>query len=94
MEKVIDLGRICIKTAGREKGKLCVIISNPQGNKVLISGARKYYMCKRRLCNIKHLMPTRYKIDISENASDEEIEKKLREQGIIEKFGLRKVLKK
>ncbi len=94
MEKIIDLGRLCIKTAGREKGRLCVVISNPQGGKVMITGARKYYMCRRRLCNIKHLMPTRYKIDIQENASDEEVEKKLKEQGIIDKFGLRKVLKK
>ncbi len=75
---VIEIGRVCVKTAGREAGRKCVIIDIIDKNFVLIDGPK----VKRRRCNIKHLEPTNIKLNISKNASKEEIIKAFEQAGI------------
>jgi len=81
---VIEIGRICVKTRGREAGKKCVIVDIIDDNFVLVTGPKKITGVKRRRVNILHLEPTDKKIDIPKGASDEEVEKKLQEAGILE----------
>ncbi|RLG55185.1 MAG: 50S ribosomal protein L14e, partial [Candidatus Hydrothermarchaeota archaeon] len=50
----IEIGRVCVKTAGREAGKRCVIVDIIDKNFVLVDGPE----VQRRRCNIKHLEPT------------------------------------
>lgn len=69
----IEVGRICIKTAGREKGKKCVVVDIIDKNFVLITGPKPVTGVKRRRVNIKHLKPTEEKIKIKRGASDEAI---------------------
>ncbi|MDD9953948.1 MAG: hypothetical protein OXR66_06445 [Candidatus Woesearchaeota archaeon] len=48
----MKIGTICMKIAGRDAGKQCIIIEEPKDGKVLIEGA-----VRRRFCNLKHLEP-------------------------------------
>jgi len=69
-EKMIEIGRICIKLAGRDAGREAAIIEILDNNYVLIDGN-----VRRRKCNIFHLEPTENKIDIKKGASHEEVKK-------------------
>ena len=68
--KMIEIGRICIKLAGRDAGRECVIVDVLDGNYALIDGN-----VRRRKCNILHLEPTSKKIDVKKGASHEDVEK-------------------
>ena len=80
----IEIGRICVKTRGREAGKKCVIVDIIDDNFVLVTGPKDISGVKRRRVNILHLEPTDKKIEISKGANDEEVKKKLEEGGLIE----------
>ncbi len=80
----IEVGRICVKIAGREAGKKCVIVDIIDENFVLITGPKQLTGVKRRRANIKHLEPTEYTINIPKGASDDEVVKALEEKGLIE----------
>ncbi len=73
----IDIGRICVKTAGREAGKRCVIVDIIDNKNVLVTGPKELTGVKRRRANVGHLSPTDEKIEIRRGASDEEIMKVL-----------------
>lgn len=67
---MIDVGRICVKTAGRDAGKKCVVIEVIDSNFVMIDGETR-----RRKCNILHLEPLDKTADIKKNASHAEVVK-------------------
>jgi large subunit ribosomal protein L14e len=77
----IEVGRICIKTLGREAGKKCVVVDMVDKNFVLITGPKKVSEIKRRRANISHLEPTQEKIDINRGATDEEVTEALKTAG-------------
>ena len=87
---MMEVGRVCMKIAGREAGKICVIVKVVDRNFVEITGPKALTGVKRRKCNIDHLEPLPFKIEIKEGASDEEVLKQLDKVGIIKKFGLKK----
>jgi len=70
---VMEVGRVCVKLAGHEAGKRCVIVDVLDSNYVVVSGAG----VKRKRCNIAHLEPTDKKLDIPKGASDEEVKRAL-----------------
>ncbi len=70
---VMEIGRVCVKLAGHEAGKRCVIVDVLDSNYVVVSGAG----VKRKRCNIAHLEPTDKKLDIPKGASDEEVNRAL-----------------
>ncbi|MFW9996561.1 MAG: 50S ribosomal protein L14e [Candidatus Odinarchaeota archaeon] len=82
---VLDLGRVVIKTAGREATKKAVVAGFVDNNFVLVTGAGVNKV-KRRRCNIKHLIATPDKIDISNNAGDDEIRAQLEKASLVENF--------
>ena len=69
----IEVGRICIKTRGREAGKRCVVVDLIDKNFALITGPKSVTGVRRRRVNINHLSPTEEKIDIRRGASDGEV---------------------
>lgn len=81
----IEVGRICVKTAGREAGKLCVVVDVIDKNFVLVTGPKEITGVKRRRANINHLKPTEKKIKIKRRATDEDVIKALKESGELEK---------
>lgn len=87
---MLEVGKVCIKTAGREAGKYCVVLKKIDDNFVLITGPRSLTKVKRRKCNIQHLEPLDYKLDIKADASDEEVAKAFEKEGLIEKLKIEK----
>lgn len=65
----IDIGRVCRKTEGREKGELCVIVDLVDRNYVVVAGLN----VKRRRVNMDHIFPLDQFVNIQRNATDEEV---------------------
>ena len=74
---MIEVGRLCVKIAGRDARKKCVVIDVIDKNFVMIDG-----QTRRKRCNIKHLIPLQKKIDIPKNASHEEVVSAFKKLGI------------
>ncbi len=81
---VIEVGRLCVKTRGREAGKKCVIVEIIDDNFVLITGPKDVSGVKRRRANINHIEVLPEKIDIQPGASDDEVKQALEKAGLLE----------
>lgn len=84
---MLEIGRVCIKTAGREAGKACVVIDTIDDTYVMITGPKGLTRVKRRKCNIAHLEPLEALLKLAKNAPDPEVEKLLKAEKVLE--GLR-----
>jgi large subunit ribosomal protein L14e len=82
----IEVGRICVKLAGREAGHKCVIVDIIDKNFVLITGPREVTGVKRRRVNVNHVEPTTDGVEIPRGASDEEVKTQLDAAGKTEKM--------
>ena len=69
-----EIGRLAVKTAGRETAKKCVITGFVDKNFVRVTGAGLSGV-RTRAANLKHLVPLTQKVDIKENASPEDVAK-------------------
>ena len=83
---IMEVGRVCMKIAGREAGKFCVIVDTPKDGFVMITGPKTITRVKRRKCNVTHIEPTGEIFNISEGADDSAVEKAWKESGLIEKL--------
>jgi len=70
---VMDVGRVCVKLTGREAGGRCVIVDVIDRNYVIVTGPEELTGVRRRRVNLSHLRPLDEVVDISRNASDDEI---------------------
>lgn len=86
----LNIGQVCMKTAGREAGKYCVVIKKMDNNFVLVTGPKELTQVKRRRCNIDHLEPVSHFLKIKEDAGDKEVIKAYETAGILKKLGLKK----
>jgi large subunit ribosomal protein L14e len=73
---MISVGQVCIKTAGREKGSVCVIVEVKDDNYVTIDGN-----VKRRRCSISHLSVLPQKIKVKKSAPTKEVKEELAKAG-------------
>ena len=76
---LVEVGRICVKTHGREAGKKCVVVERVDKNFVVISGPQEVSGVRRRRSNVDHLNPTTKKINIKAGAEDPAIVKAVKE---------------
>jgi len=83
----VEVGRICMKMAGRENGKKCVIVDVMDKSFVLITGPKKVTGVKRKRVNINHLKPLQDRLDIKRGASDEEVAQTLEAAGKLQDMG-------
>jgi large subunit ribosomal protein L14e len=67
-----EVGRLCVKIAGRDANKICVIVEVLGNNMVLVDGETR-----RRKCNMLHLEPLSKTVDIKKGASHAEVKKAL-----------------
>ena len=74
---MFEIGRLCVKIAGRDAGKKCVVIGNIDNNYVNIDGETR-----RKKCNIDHLEPLAQKLEIKKDASHDDIKKAFEELGL------------
>ena len=77
----IEVGRICVKQAGRECCMKCVVIDVMDKSFVLVTGPKKLTGVKRRRVNINHVMPLEDKVDVKRGASDDEVTQALEVAG-------------
>jgi len=75
--KMIEVGRVCVKIAGRDAGRTCAIIDIIDEQTVLIDG-----QTRRRKCNIAHLEISDKVLKISKNADNKAVCKVLNKEGI------------
>jgi len=75
---MFEVGRLCMKTVGRDAGKKCLIIDVIDEHFVLIDG-----QTRRRKCNIKHLEPLNQTVQLTKNAPAPEVVRVLKEIGIL-----------
>lgn len=68
-----EVGRVCVKKAGREAGRRCVVVDIIDKNFVLVTGPKNITGVKRRRCNVDHLEPTELKLSIRRGADDEAV---------------------
>jgi len=80
----IEVGRICVKVAGREAGRKCVVVDIVDENFVLVTGPKQLTGVKRRRVNIKHIEPLDKLVKIARGASDEDVLKAIQESGLEE----------
>lgn len=91
----LELGRVCLKIAGREAGGYCVVIK-PAGTAkleksfVFVTGPKLLTGVKRRRVNITHLKATENKLEVAEDASDEQVIAAYDKAGLTSKLGLKK----
>jgi large subunit ribosomal protein L14e len=71
---IMEPGRVCVKLAGREAGKKCVVVEAQDKNFVVVLGEG----IRRRRCNISHLEPSSETIKLKKATSDKEILKSLK----------------
>jgi len=64
-----DVGRVCVKLRGREKGLECVVVDAIDRNYVVIAGPG----IRRRRVNMHHLRPLDRSVSISSDATDEDV---------------------
>jgi len=82
----IEVGRICLKLAGRESGKKCIIVEVIDKGFVIITGPKKLTGVKRRRASINHIAPLKEKIAISRGSSDDLVTQALETAGKLEEM--------
>jgi large subunit ribosomal protein L14e len=82
----IEVGRICVKMAGRESGRKCVIVDVMDKSFVVVTGPKKVTGVKRRRVNINHVAPLEDIVQVKRGASDEEVTQVLEAAGKLEEM--------
>ncbi|MBS3112705.1 50S ribosomal protein L14e [Candidatus Woesearchaeota archaeon] len=65
---MMQVGRVCLKIAGRDANLQCVVVDTLNENYVLIDG-----QTRRKKCNIKHLEPLNKTLNIKKKASHSDV---------------------
>lgn len=82
----VKVGRVCVKTMGRESGKKCVVVDVIDKSFVLITGPKKLTGVKRRRVNINHIRPLDWKIDVKKGVADKVVIDALKKMGKIDEM--------
>ena len=75
---VLDVGRVCIKTSGRDAMQYGVIVEKVDENFVVLDG-----QVRRRKVNIQHIEPLMKTVDIKAKADTKTVIKALEGVGIV-----------
>lgn len=73
---MFSIGRICMKIAGRDAGKYCVVVDNMEEPYVMIDG-----MTRKKRCNKKHLEVLSKTVSIKKGADTATIIASLKKEG-------------
>ena len=65
---LFQVGRVCLKTAGRDAGRKCVVVETLENFYVLVDGN-----VRRKKVNIKHLEPLAEIVELKNKASHDEV---------------------
>jgi len=73
---IFEVGRICVKLAGRDAGRKCVVVEQLDNTFVVVDGD-----VRRKKVNVKHLEPTEETIAVKNNATHEVVKAAFEKQG-------------
>ena len=65
---MFNVGRLCVKIAGRDAGKRCVVVDVVDAHNVLVDGETR-----RREVNVRHLEPLNDVLDLDSGASHADV---------------------
>ncbi|MBI4152068.1 50S ribosomal protein L14e [Candidatus Woesearchaeota archaeon] len=65
---IFDVGRMCVKIAGRDAGRKCVVVENLDAPFVVVDGD-----VRRRKVNTKHLEPLEITVDLKGKTSHADV---------------------
>jgi len=85
---MFEIGRLCVKIAGRDAGLKCLVVEVIDDNYVLIDG-----QTRRRKCNIKHLEPLDKVLKVKKGLAHDEVLKELKKEGIEIKEKIKRIKK-
>jgi large subunit ribosomal protein L14e len=74
---MMEIGRLCVKIAGRDAGNHCVIVDVIDDNFVMIDGN-----VPRKRCNVKHLEPLNIVLKIKKGASTDSVHEAMKSERI------------
>ncbi len=75
---MLEVGRLCIKIAGRDAGQKAVVVEHIDDNYVLIDG-----QTRRRKCSITHLEPTSIILNLKKGATHKDVAAEFKKLNII-----------
>lgn len=73
---MFNIGRVCVKIAGRDAGKRCVVVDVIDEKNVLVDGETR-----RRKTNINHLEPTEKVVELEKGVDTDTVRKAVEELG-------------
>lgn len=82
---VFEVGRVAVKTLGREAGQHCVVVEIIDKSYVLVDGTK----VRRRRSNVRHLAPTPTVLDLKKGADTKAVQKAIEAAGMEDKFSKR-----
>ena len=74
---MLEVGRLCVKTAGRDAMKHCVVVDVIDANYVLVDGNTR-----RKKVNKGHLEPLGKVLDVKKGADTKTVQKAMSDAGI------------
>ncbi len=74
---MMEIGRVCVKIAGRNAGNHCVIVDVIDDKFVMIDGN-----VPRKRCNVKHLEPLNIVLKIKKGASTDSVHEAMKSESI------------
>ena len=77
-----DIGRIVVKTRGREAGNYAIIVDVIDKNYLLVDGLK----IRRRRVNFNHVEPTQQLIEIKKGATHDELEAAIKKAKLTDKM--------
>lgn len=74
---IFEVGRLCMKIAGRDAGRTCVVVEPLDKTFVLVDGD-----VRRKKVNVKHLEPLPQLVELGPGASHEEVSREFKKLGL------------
>ena len=77
---MFEVGRVCVKIAGRDSNSYCAIVEKVDDMFVVIEGDKR-----KRKVNVKHLEPTKKKVDVKKTSSKKDVVNAISKAGFVVK---------
>lgn len=74
---LFEVGRLCVKIAGRDAGRTCVVVEELDNSYVVVDGATR-----RKKVNVLHLEPLADMVKLKAKASHDEVAKAFEKLGL------------
>lgn len=74
---IFEVGRLCVKIAGRDAGRTCVVVEAAGNGYVVVDGD-----VRRKKVNIKHLEPLNKTVEVKAKATHADVKKAFEKAGL------------